>query len=319
MSAVIECKLSDLQSRLPQPIDFLFCSASYEERSYGVCQQLFPNVRSDTFVCYNANHISYLQSGLEHFKTIVPSLKPVALDSDRPLKTFNAIRDALSLLKKNGPCHVALDISCFTREAVSMFLFLIKHEIPKGSVLTALYHKASSYGRSRGGGWLTEGVREVRTILGYSGSVSLSADTHLVLLSGFEYERAQEIVDAIQPARISLGYATPENSVSAVLNLDHESFLRRLEDLYPGTCFDRFDFSCIDPFKTRKSVLDVVRTSSNQNVVAACLNTKPATCGVCLAALNEKAIQLVYAQPVCYNIKDYSKASGSVLLFNVPI
>jgi hypothetical protein len=51
--------------------------------------------------------------------------------------------------------------------------------------------------------------------LGYSGTVSLSAETHLIIVSGFEYERAQEIVDAVQPTRVSLGHAIVEKNCFA--------------------------------------------------------------------------------------------------------
>ena len=99
--------------------------------------------------------------------------------------------------------------------------------------------------------------------MGYSGSISLSADTHLIILPGFEYERAQEIVDAIQPIRISLGHAAVEKHVLPEFNLDHEMFLSKLEALYFGPTFDRFEFSCLNPFETRDNVLKLVKTSSN--------------------------------------------------------
>jgi len=106
-------------------------------------------------------------------------------------------------------------------------------------------------------------VREVRTILGYSGAISLSADTHLILVAGFEYERAQEIVDAVQPTRISFGHAIVENGVAFTFNLDHDSFLKRLEELYLGLSLDRFDFSSINPFATRDNVIEIIKITAN--------------------------------------------------------
>jgi hypothetical protein len=160
-------------------------------------------------------------------------------------------------------------------------------------------------------------VREVRTILGYAGTVGLGSQTHLVILPGFEYERAQEIVDALQPDRISLGHATAENSISEALNLDHDTFMKRLEALYLGPTFDRFEFSCVDPFRTRRNVLEVVEKSGKRNVVVACLNTKAASVGVCLAALDRPTTQLVYAQPVGYNTGAYSEPLGEVVFFRL--
>lgn len=319
MSTIIDCKLSELTSRLPKPLDYLFISASYEERAYGVCEQLWKGVRAANFLCFNENHLAYLQQSIDRFKTLVPSINPVQLDSDRPLKIFNNLRNAIEQVKNQGSSHVGIDITCFTREALAIFIYLVRRELPKGSLVTAFYQKAGEYGRSRKGGWLTEGIREVRTVLGYTGSISLSSDTHLIILPGFEYERAQEIVDAVHPTRISLGHAAIEDSISTTLNLDHDTFMKRLEALYLGPSFDRFDFSCVDPFKTRDNLLKVIQTSSKQNIVVACLNTKPVAFGVCLAALGQPSIQLVYAQPVCYNIKDYSKPLGEVVFFSIPI
>ena len=318
MSDVTDCKLLELSNRLPQPIDYLFFSASFEERAYGICEQLWKGC-SRRFLCFNKNHLVYLQESVNRFKSIAENPTTISFDSDFPLEIFNAFRDIIEQIKTQGRCHVGIDITCFTREALSILYFLLRHELPKGSVITAFYQRAFLYGRSRKGGWLTEGVREVRTVLGYSGSVSLSADTHLIIVPGFEYERAQEIVDAIQPTRISLGHAIVEKSVSPELNLDHENFLSKLEALYLGPSFDRFDFSCLNPFKTRDNVLELIKTSSNRNVVVACLNTKPAMFGVCLAALENRSIQLVYAQPISYNTKSYSEPSGQVLFFTIHV
>ena len=317
MSRITQCKISDLADRLPQPLDCLFVSASFEERGYGIGEQLWENVRSKRFVCFNENHLSYLHSSVNRFREMIPNAEFVSLDSDNPLRSFNNLRLAIKSLTNDGACHVGIDITCFTREATPILLFLMKHELPKGSLITAFYQKAGHYGRTRRGGWLTEGVREVRTILGYSGSVSLSADTHLIIVSGFEYERAQEIVDAVQPTRISLGHAMVEDGVAFTFNLDHETFVKQLEGLYLGLSLDRFNFSSVDPFITKANLQKVVQTSCNQNIVVACLNTKPATFGVSLAALEDPVIQLVYAQPVCYNTLGYSEPSGEIVFFTI--
>lgn len=319
MSTVTQCSLAELLGRLPQPLDYLMASASYEERAYGVTQQLRDGVRGRCYVCYNGNHSSYLHNSVQRFKLLVPHAELVVLDSDRPVETFNTLRTVVDSISKSGPCHLGIDVTCFTREATSILLFMLCRGLPKGSVVTLFYQKAKTYGRSRRGGWLTEGCREVRTILGYAGAVKLGSRTHLVVLPGFEYERAQEIVDAVQPDRISLGHSTAEESISTTLSHDHDAFLQRLAGLYLGPSFDPFEFSCVDPFRTRHSVLKVIRASSDMNVVVACLNTKPAMVGVCLAAMENPKVQIVYAQPVGYNTTDYSEPLGEVLFFTLSI
>jgi hypothetical protein len=242
----------------------------------------------------------------------------VELDSDSPLTTFDALQKTFDILRKNGPCRVAVDLTGFTRESLAILLYIARNKLPPGSVIIAMYHSASSYGRMPASGWLSQGVREVRSVLGYAGLVRLSAETHLVLLAGYEIERAQEIIEAVQPNRITLGRVTSENSISSAFNDTLNAFINRLEAFYAGMTFERCDFSSADPFLTRDNLLRATRSSLG-NVVVACLNTKLATVGVCLAAIEQPTIQLIYAQPVCYNVADYSKPSGKALFFEIAI
>jgi hypothetical protein len=140
----------------------------------------------------------------------------------------------------------------------------------------------------------------------------------LLLIAGFETERAQEIIDDIEPSRLSLGAIGPSPLDVNVHNELLKEFLARVKSFYASTRMDEFEFSSSDPIFTKEQILSVAK-ASDQNVVLACLNSKPAMVGACLAAMEYPMIQLVYAQPLYYNVTNYSQPSGDVLVFEIPL
>lgn len=78
----------------------------------------------------------------------------------------------------------------------------------------------------------------------------------------------------------------------------------------------RFNFSCVDPIQTMNDILEVVNKNPNYNTVICPLNTKPSTIGVALAATKCENIQVIYTQPMEYNIEGYSKPGETCTLFD---
>src|SRR5690606_11403252 len=125
-------------------------------------------------------------------------------DSDHPLRSFDSIRQAvIDLANKVEVKRVVIDISCFTRESLAMLIVALKHILPHSVGIRMIYTKVSDYPRDQTESgsvpWFSRGISEVRSILGYRGTVQPLAKTHLILLPGFETERAQAIVDALEP------------------------------------------------------------------------------------------------------------------------
>ena len=91
MSDVQTSDLADLARSMPGDIDHLVVSASYEERAYGIWENIHNGIKGQKFICFNANHESYLRKNLNRFSAIDPGAKTVELDSDEPHTTFEAI------------------------------------------------------------------------------------------------------------------------------------------------------------------------------------------------------------------------------------
>ncbi len=321
MSAVNVCNVSSLPAEMPDGIDHIIVSASYEERAYSIWQSIGGKIKGKKFVFHNENHAAYLKYSLQRFRDSDATIQPVALNSDQPKITFESIKRVVEDIRDSGKCRLALDLTGLTREALAIFLYIAKNRLMAGSKVFAFYHRAASYGRTTKKGWLSQGVREVRSILGYAGKMGLSAETHLMMIAGFETERAQEIIDTIEPTRLSLGTLGGTN-LPVELNNPHnrplKEFIARVRLSYANAKFDEFEFSTSDPVFTRDQILRKAKGSCS-NLVLSCLNSKPAMVGSCLAAMENPVIQLIYAQPLHYNITSYSEASGDILFFEVPL
>lgn len=321
MSSVNICQLSGLAEAVPNDIDHLIVSASYEERAHGVWERMRTKISGKKYVCFNANHETYLKHSLKRFCDEDRALQAVELNSDYPYVTFEAIRSVIEDLRSGGACHLAVDLTGFTREALAILLYLSKYRLAPGSRFTAFYHRAAKYGLTLKKGWLSQGIREVRSVLGYAGQMRLSSNTHLMMIAGYETERAQEIIDDIQPSHLSMGIRGATQTTAESGNPHNEDlahFISRVRSYYPCPRVDEFEFSTSDPIFTRDSILSVAK-ASQRNVVLSCLNSKPAMVGACLAAMDFPMIQIVYAQPLYYNTANYSEPSGNVLYFPVPL
>lgn len=301
-------------------IDWILSSVSYEKRSPVVRSNL-PKGSYRHMVFFNENH-AYNMEALAEAKALLHDIVDVPLQSDTPLASLDSMREAISgHIGEQTPASIVIDITCFTRESLAMLMMTLKHLLHPKCTITCLYTTARSYayGPKVGEhyGWLTRGIFNVRSILGFRGRVSLMADTHLILLPGFETERAHGIIEAVQPTRLTVGQISLGESVRAEFATHFDEMNERLESYYPDQQIAHVAFSAKDPFLTKTQILECVK--SEDNTIIACLNTKLAMMGVILAALHDSTLQLAYAQPVQYNLRYLSETSDELLAFELPL
>lgn len=296
---------------------FIF-SISFESRSTAVYKQV-AKCFSQTVGFYNANH-AYNDKALEDARGLSGNLKVEPINSDNPILTLDKMVDVIKReLGSDKAVTIALDITCFTKESLAMLIRVLRFVLAPGSKITCLYLKAEHYAyedtKSGKEGWLSRGIANIRSILGYRGDVSLLAETHLIVLPGFETERAHSIVDTLQPNRLTVGTIDAAESVRPEFAIKTAQMTERLENYYPDQNIQHINFSAKDPFFTRDNILKCCVAA--ENTVVACLNNKVAAVGVCLAAAANPAIQLVYAQPLEFNRENRSVPSSEVLVFEL--
>ncbi len=304
---------------LPEVIDLFICSASFEERSCVFPLSLRPTrvkqalVFSDHVLCGEAGEQS-TELIMAHFggrASFVPLWLRDPLDvADRMMESIGRLCDETS--------SYVIDVSTFSHEALLILIKVVQLQLRPGSTLTGVYNTAEEYaiGLEPGKKWLTRGVSEVRSVLGYSGGNLPTKTQHLVVLAGFETERAEKVIAAYEPSVLTIGFGSSSASVSQEHHdLNRHTFEAMLAKHKEAR---QLEFACDDVAETIQAIAKLSKDSSH-NVVIAPMNTKISTVGVACAALADESIQLCYAVPDEYNAAAYSSPGPDGYVFNIPI
>jgi hypothetical protein len=227
-------------------------------------------------------------------------------------------------MREIGTGTVLLDITTFTHEHLLILMALIRShglscKIQIGYIGAAEY----STNTDEESVWLSRGVQQVRSILGYPGGMAPSKRLHLIILVGFEVERARALIEIMEPSRLSLGIGAAEKSISARHYIRNERFSNRLKEFLGTqaqiqTEVDTFTFSCVDADEVRGAILMQAAKYTEFNTVICPMNTKISTIGVGLAALQDPRLQVVYAVVAEYNEAGYSTPGEEVRIFSWP-
>jgi hypothetical protein len=155
--------------------------------------------------------------------------------------------------------------------------------------------------------WLSKGIKEIRTVLGFPGEMLPSRKCHLIVLVGYEAERVRELVENYEPSILSLGMGDEDSSLS----IEHHRLNRLVHTVLTErfTRYNEFLFSPSNPFHVSMTLRSVVKSTDNVNVVVAAMNTKLSTVGAALVAIKDESIQLCYATAMQYNTEKDSVPS----------
>ena len=319
MEQIQKLRLNALAGELPEALDVFICCASFENRCRSVADAIDPTFPQQTLVFQNeaiadviGANANYL---LNRFST---NSKSVEINPSDPVGTEAHLIGALSGAMPKSKRNILIDITTFTREALLILLNQLRSILqPEDTVIMAYTGalKYSSRNTTAESVWLTHGVRDIRSILGFPGSVQPSRKTHLILLVGFESERAIRLIGAYEPAFLSLGYGPQGSSISEEHHHLNVIFHEKVAALYGDV--NRFEFAPNDPFITKEAILAQAAKFPQVNVVVGALNTKISTVGAGLAAFQNGAIQLCYAEADSYNFADYSAPSPDCYVFRL--
>lgn len=311
-----------LSKMLPPQIDVFMCCASFETRCRSIADALDVSRVGRAMLCFNSSSpVLAIQENANYLRNLLGKRTvDVDIRIDDPLKTADNLQAgffAASELRA-GQSYV-IDITTFTHEDLLILLKILQSKVPPEDSLTFVYNSALEYslGKTQGEKWLTKGIGEVRSVLGYSGRILPTKRLHFIVLTGFEAERADRLIESYEPALISVGYGSPLESISPEHHATNRGFQRRLIEKYKNV--EEFAFSCLDPLDTQKAVLAQARKFPDFNVLVAPLNTKISTVGVALAAFEDESIQVCYASAQQYNTDAYSSASSECYVFQVPL
>lgn len=296
------------------PVDSAFlCFASFEDRCYTFAQNIKSDKIKKAYVFRNVDppmdknnsgNFDIICSSLKNLSAVEVNLHlPVVLAD----KMFLVILEIINAQIKN----IIIDISTFTHEALLILFKIVYDQRLSFESILLVYNGASEYAT-----WLSMGCKNIRNVVGFPGLFNPAYKNHLIVLTGFEKERATKLVELFEPDVLSIGYGsepTDKNHLETMqkMKADFNDWFGNI-----GLPWTQFDFSCSKIDSTMDQVTEIIDNGQNENIILVPLNTKLSTISVALIALKNKRIQIVYPIPETYNLL-YSKPSDNFTVINL--
>lgn len=307
--------LTSLNEELGEKPEVLICSASFEQRCTAVSSNLADDSLRHALVFQNRWLKGTAQSNARFLRNRF-GRKAISVqhDGSNPLVFADQARAALGKIADDTALHYLVDITTFTHENLLILLSLLREVKGSEATVTVAYAAAADYMVS-GGEWLSRGFGDVRSVLGYPGEMRPSQAEHLIVLFGYETERAERLIRMYEPAHLSVGHCEEFGAIAPHIHERNLEFHRRLIQLRHQV--DSFEFGCDDPLTACEHILREARRIPGYNVVVAPMNTKLSTVGAALAVFQEPRIQLCYVPAREYNEQGYSAPGDSCYVFEL--
>lgn len=294
----------DIGSR---PLDLFIGSASFEQRCLAIPTRL-PTSRIARAVA--AVNVTYFDAVKRHLRALDDhfgeGLERLTLFSDDPIQSARNISKVVDGVLNGPPKRVMVDITTFTRETLLVLLGRLFRDRREGDELLLAYSHAKEYsiGDRPEEKWLSKGIRDVRSVLGFPGEMVPSKSTHMIVLVGFEYARTLELVKLCEPTFLSLGVADSREEGVKGHQATNEQMVYRLRQVFGDASV--FTFRAYDAKATCVALSEQMKARTNCNTVVVPMNTKISTVGSLLLALENEAVQLCYAPANVYNLDRYA-------------
>jgi len=302
-----------------RPDDFFICCASFEERCLSSAAKMGTDFLTKFAVIFVVEEPIYkkqvehnmfrLQTELR--KKATEGIFVISCQRENPMEGISQMEDVLRQckLKVDGGPFITVDISGFTK----IYLLELLHylAIDKDLGLPRLLHTTQRYLPTK----LTQGIQQITTMPNFYGSPSLEKETALVLLLGFEPERALAVWKQLSPARTMALITNPPRYG----NLDYLKYARQNNaDLLSKPSVEVRDIPADNPYAV-KNVLEAIHEETKDafNMVIGPFGTKPQVVGVFLFCQEHRKAQVVYSFPATYTRSYLRRQPGSTLLLPV--
>lgn len=320
---VHQYKVTEISHSLNQTFDLFIGCSSFEMRCLSFIQNFDINKFTTALVFYNKDCLDHIKTNKEEMESILGEKGTfVELLHSDPIYTADQIKNSLlAISEKQEIVSILLDITTFTHESLLIIVRLLRLIFPNANI-QCTYINAREYSSKdkMKNKWLSKGISEIRSVLGYAGNILPAQKTHLILIVGYEYERATGIINALEPNCISLGFGRSDNATTQKDKDANENYAWLVEQMATNYVdLDCFEVKCNDPFATSKAILRKLEDIKDRNVLIVPLNNKISTIGVAIASIRNDNVQACYAPALMYNYDNYSEPGDICYLFELPL
>ncbi len=310
--------------------DIFISSGSFEERCKKSISIFLQNsVKIETSIIFsfiekdkNDNKGKNLTKMLENLKKISKNLVLLDVGSvskpSKGIKKFILEMDKLSVEFKNK--KILLDISTFPKPYLFLLIKVLFDRYKVNSVYVCYTEplKYKDKNTTNGETILTSGLDRIECIPGFVGNSTYSQNLLIVIL-GFEGNRAQEVFEIIEPTITYAinGFPSYKPGWHKISIENNMSFLNE-----SGAHRHIYFAPANDPFETEKVISELIEeikiSNPDNNIIIAPLGTKIQALGILLYALRNRAIKIVYPFPSIY-MSDRSEGVGESWIFKVDL
>ena len=311
--------IKQIASHMTDDIDVFICCSSFESRCLSIINTLDEKRIKEVYVTQNANLFKYTDKITENTNFLSEKFEGKItvknLNTSEPITTADTLFDIFnSIIEEVSPPElkdILIDITTFTHESLLILIQILRIYSPKLGKILLVYIGAKRYStdvEKDEDKWLSKGVREVRSILGYPGVLLPTKPTNLIVLVGFEGERASKLIESYECEMVTLGCGISGTETAARHHGANEHFENLVkESIFKYAGVSEFKFSCNDPLNAMNSILHAIQDTPDYNHIIAPMNTKLSSIGAALVAIQNEKIQLSYTQPLQYNYDHYSE------------
>ena len=315
--------IADLEAKIGASVALFIGMGSFETRCLTILNVLARKTSNFLFFKNRQAGESANESLQKMMEIAGEKAISIDLDLDKPTVSADAFQASLTHITNASEGIVFVDITTFTHEQLLIFLRVLSEaKIDRRFIFGYTGAEQYSVNTDPEDVWLSKGISQIRSVLGFPGEFLPSKKLHLIVLVGFEHERAKAVIEQFEPAFLTLGIAENTQSVSAAHYATNQKFfdeVKRFVDVRTSiySSIDTFQFSGVDPILTREAVLAQTAKLPSCNTVVCPMNTKISTLGVGLAAIQDRGIQICYSRAIAYNESGYSTPSQQVTLFEM--
>lgn len=288
------------------------CGASYEKRCLSIPLAFSPAAFKHVVVCQNENHVDHHRGHGDLIRKHFGGVATTAwLKTTDPIKTGDELFEKIGVVAEDSSLRIMVDVTTLTHESLLILLRILS--IVRGfQRVQIVYNVAAEYslGDPPESKWLSKGIGEIRSVLGYPGRTFPSRPLHLIVLVGLEHLRTIDLIGRYEPSRISLGYGRPSPSGPVASSAEHS--FSSVSAIFQNA--ESFTFPVFETNAVCELIQSQVLQSPGHNVIVAAMNTKISTIGAALAAITNDEIQMSYAQAIVYNYLNYSSPSDEVVV-----
>lgn len=313
--------ISDIQGAMRESCDLFICSSSFESRCLSIPRNIAIEGVRRALILSNTNLLEYVGKNCDKLVDLFGEKgQVIEVSTLDPLVTADNLDQSLAKAKEGGYADsILIDVTAFTHESLLILLRLLQLHCSSSRV-TGIYANASEYsiGDDIRHKWLSRGIGEVRSVLGFPGDIVPSRKAHLILIVGYENERAAGIIETIEPNSIALGYGRSGSATTEKDKTANEHFMYLVAQMATSySDVNCFEIPCNDPYGTRDEIQSQIDKAGDMNILIAPMNNKLSTIGAAWAAFNNERIQMCYAQTLCYNYSGYSSPGSRCYIFDL--